>query len=61
MAEGIDGADDDRLFVVDTAPPGAFGIFEPDRPPLIDGQGRVRLSFSRVDMFRTCPRRFRYG
>lgn len=54
------GDDDHRLFAVDAAPAGAFGDVEPDTPPLIDGQGRVRLSFSRVDMFRTCPRRFRY-
>lgn len=34
--------------------------FEPERPPLIDEQGRVRLSFSRIDTYRTCPRMFRY-
>jgi putative RecB family exonuclease len=34
--------------------------FEPGRPPLIDAQGRVRLSFSRIDTYRTCPRQFRY-
>lgn len=34
--------------------------FEPERPPLIDDQGRVRLSFSRIDTYRTCPRMFRY-
>ena len=33
---------------------------EPERPPLIDDQGRVRLSFSRIDTYRTCPRMFRY-
>lgn len=33
---------------------------EPERPPLIDEQGRVRLSFSRIDTYRTCPRMFRY-
>lgn len=33
---------------------------EPERPPLIDEHGRVRLSFSRIDTYRTCPRMFRY-
>lgn len=33
---------------------------EPRRAPLLDGQGRVRLSFSRVDTYRLCPRKFRY-
>lgn len=55
-----DEGDDDRLFVVAGATEGTFGHLEPDTPPLIDRLGRVRLSFSRVDMFRTCPRRFRY-
>ena len=32
----------------------------PQRPPLIDEHGRVRLSFSRIDTHRTCPRKFRY-
>ncbi len=59
MAEP-DADDDERLFAVVGAAEGTFGRFEPDTPPLIDGRGRVRLSFSRVDMFRTCPRRFRY-
>lgn len=34
--------------------------FEPEHPPLIDEHGRVRLSFSRIDTYRTCPRMFRY-
>ena len=33
---------------------------EPAHPPLIDDHGRVRLSFSRIDTYRTCPRMFRY-
>ena len=33
---------------------------EPEHPPLIDEHGRVRLSFSRIDTYRTCPRMFRY-
>ena len=28
--------------------------------PLLDRQGRLRLSFTRVDTFEQCPRRFRY-
>ncbi len=31
-----------------------------ERPPLVDEHGRVRLSFSRIDQHRRCPRRFRY-
>ena len=30
------------------------------RRPLEDAQGRLRLSFTRVDTFEHCPRRFRY-
>jgi putative RecB family exonuclease len=30
------------------------------RDPLRDGAGRLRLSFTRVDTFEQCPRRFRY-
>lgn len=29
--------------------------------PLIDEQGRVRLSFSRIDTLENCPRKFRYA
>ena len=50
-----------RLLDVDAAPQGAFGEFEPATPALIDAQGRVRLSFSRIDAYRNCPRRFRYA
>jgi putative RecB family exonuclease len=50
-----------RLLDVEAAPPGTYGELEPDTPPLIDGQGRVRLSFSRVESYTTCPRRFRYA
>lgn len=35
--------------------------FEPRTAPLIDDQGRVRLSFSRIDSYRNCPRKFRYA
>jgi RecB family exonuclease len=57
--DGPDGAL--RLLDVEGAPPGTFGEFEPDSPPLIDAEGRVRLSFSRVDSYENCPRRFRYA
>ncbi len=50
-----------RLLEVESAPEGTFGEFEPSTPPLIDAQGRVRLSFSRIDSYRNCPRRFRYA
>lgn len=50
-----------RLLEVESAPPGTYGEFEPTSPPLIDGQGRVRLSFSRIDSYRNCPRKFRYA
>jgi len=33
---------------------------EPGSPPLVDELGRVRLSFSRIDLYRTCSLRFRY-
>lgn len=42
---------DDVLAVID-APEG--------RDPLSDDAGRLRLSFTRVDTFEQCPRRFRY-
>jgi RecB family exonuclease len=50
-----------RLLDVEAAPPGTYGELEPAGPPLIDDQGRVRLSFSRIDTYRTCPRQFRYA
>ncbi len=49
-----------RLLEVEAAPPGAFGELEPTAPPLTDAQGRIRLSFSRIDTYRTCPRKFRF-
>lgn len=42
-------------------PTESFGDLEPDQPPLFDAQGRVRLSFSRIDTYRRCPLQFRYG
>ncbi len=36
-------------------------LFAPTTAPLLDEQGRVRLSFSRIDMFQNCPRKFRYA
>ncbi|MEX0592695.1 MAG: PD-(D/E)XK nuclease family protein [Nitriliruptoraceae bacterium] len=35
--------------------------FAPSTPPLIDDAGRVRLSFSRIDSYQNCPRKFRYA
>ena len=49
-----------RLLEVDDAPEGTFGELEPTSPPLTDAQGRIRLSFTRIDAYRNCPRRFRY-
>lgn len=49
------------LLEVEAAPPGTYGELEPATPPLIDRSGRVRLSFSRIDTYRSCPRRFRYS
>ena len=56
---GEDGAMP-RLLEVEDAPPGTFGELEPTAPPLTDAQGRIRLSFSRIDTYRTCPRKFRF-
>ncbi len=50
-----------RLLDVEHAPPGTFGELEPTSPPLTDAQGRIRLSFSRIDSYRNCPRKFRYA
>ncbi len=36
------------------------GDLEPRRPPLIGDDGRVRLSFSRIDTYQQCSLRFRY-
>lgn len=33
---------------------------EPGSPPLVGDDGRVRLSFSRIDLYRSCSLRFRY-
>jgi len=32
----------------------------PEGDPLLDEDGRLRLSFTRIDTFATCPRKFRY-
>jgi putative RecB family exonuclease len=55
-----DAAEALRLLEVESAPPGTFGELEPTAPPLTDAQGRIRLSFSRIDLYGTCPRSFRY-
>src|SRR5690606_39130993 len=50
-----------QLLDLEAAPPGTYGELEPAHPPLIDSQGRVRLSFSRIESYANCPRRFRYS
>jgi RecB family exonuclease len=50
-----------QLLDLDAAPPGTYGELEPAHPPLIDAEGRVRLSFSRIESYATCPRKFRYS
>lgn len=52
VAEDVEGLD----LVVDD-----LGELEPSTPPLIDEQGRVRLSFSRVESYQRCPAKFRYS
>ena len=46
---------DDQPLLVDVP-----AELEPERPPLVGADGRVRLSFSRVDTYENCPRKFRY-
>jgi RecB family exonuclease len=57
----LHGGTDLRLLDVEAAPPGTYGELEPAHPPLIDGEGRVRLSFSRIESYANCPRKFRYS
>lgn len=47
--------------LAESDPPGAYGDAEPSSPPLIGDDGRVRLSFSRIDTYRQCPLRFRFS
>lgn len=37
-----------------------LGELEPDNPPLEDDEGRLRLSFSRMECYGTCPAQFRF-
>lgn len=53
---GPTGEDQDGQPLLVDVPP----ELRPDRPPLIDRNGRVRLSFSRIDTYDNCPRKFRY-
>lgn len=41
--------------------PGELDELEPTSPPLIGPDGRVRLSYSRIDTYRTCPLQFRFA
>ncbi len=58
-AEGQDPSPPDDAAVDDAL---AMALGDGDRrvDPLLDQQGRLRLSFTRVDTFEQCPRRFRY-
>lgn len=47
--------------LADADPDGAYADAEPTSPPLIGPDGRVRLSFSRIDTYRSCPLRFRFS
>jgi putative RecB family exonuclease len=47
--------------LADGDPTGAYGDAEPDAPPLIGPDGRVRLSFSRIDTYQRCPLQFRFA
>ncbi len=64
-APAADGPPDEpvslQLLDLEAAPPGTYGELEPAHPPLIDAQGRVRLSFSRIESYANCPRKFRYS
>ena len=60
-APAVDANGAFQLFDVEAAPPGTYGKLEPETPPLVDQFGRVRLSFSRIDTYQNCPRKFRYS
>lgn len=51
----------DASSAVDIPLPGAFDELEPTSGPVESTDGRLRLSFSRVDTYRNCPRKFRYA
>ncbi len=50
----------DALTLIEPVADERYGELEPAAPPLYDEQGRVRLSFSRVDSYQICPAQFRY-
>ncbi|MBW3578105.1 MAG: PD-(D/E)XK nuclease family protein [Actinobacteria bacterium] len=54
-------ADQTRADQADDDGAGTYGELEPSSPPLIDADGRVRLSFSRIATYRACPAQFRYA
>lgn len=47
--------------LADADPATAYGDAEPTSPPMVGDDGRVRLSFSRIDTYRSCPLRFRFS
>lgn len=55
------GSEPPRLVDIPPVADERFGDLEPSTPPLLDRLGRVRLSFSRIDTYQNCPRKFRYG
>lgn len=56
----LDGVPDQPASVPASGDTLDIGELEPATPPLIDEEGRVRLSFSRVDTYGTCPAQFRF-
>lgn len=55
-ADAAPPSDEELVAALDTADTVGDGA-----RPLIDDAGRVRLSFSRIDVLESCPRRFRYA
>lgn len=60
MSDDLPTASDESTHEVPVAA-GTYADLEPARPPLVSALGRVRLSFSRIDTYRSCPARFRFA
>jgi putative RecB family exonuclease len=61
VSEMIPATDvDDHDSVGDGGALADLGDLEPVRDPLIDEDGRLRLSYSRIDTYQRCPAQFRY-